>query len=257
MGHSCGVDSEGPPRELIAFPGTGRCFRATATVRFGDTDTRARLRLDALARVVQDVGNDDLADAGFDPMSPWVVRRTSVWAPNGWPTLGEPLVVTTFCSGLGGRWGERRTSLASPTATVEVAAVWIHLDERGRPCPLNRRFLEVYRPSTDGRATSTRLHHPPPPPTTRARGWILRATDLDVFGHVNNSAVWMAVEDELAQWHLAPRFAEVEYHLPIDADDEVVLRSHLEGASLRVWLMCEGRVRASAVVIAAGPAARG
>jgi acyl-ACP thioesterase len=239
--------------ELVEFPGTGRRFVATARVRFGDTDPRARMRLDALARVVQDVGNDDLADAGFDPMSPWVVRRASLWAPDGWPTLGEPLEVSTFCSGLGGRWGERRTSLRSPTATVEVAAVWIFLDGQGRPAPLTGPFLEVYRPSANGRGCSSRLRHPPVPPGAEARAWPLRASDLDIFGHVNNSAVWMAVEDQLARSTLFPSFAEVEYHAPIDADDDLVLRSELDATRLGVWLTCAGRVRASAVVVAHPP----
>lgn len=251
MGHSCGVHVEGSSLELVEFPGTGRRFVATARVRFGDTDPRARIRLDALARVVQDVGNDDLADAGFDPMSPWVVRRTSMWAPGGWPTLGEPLEVSTFCSGLGGRWGERRTSVSSPTATVEVAAVWIFLDGLGRPAPLTGPFLEVYRSSANGRGSSSRLHHPPVPAGAQARTWPLRASDLDIYGHVNNTAVWMAVEDELARFELVPRFAEVEYHVPIDAGDDVVLRSDVDDATrLRLWLTCEGRVRASAVVVA-------
>ncbi len=240
--------------ELAEFMGTGRRFTTTGKVRFGDTDPRSRLRLDALARLVQDAGDDDLADAGLDPLSPWVVRRTSVWAPHGWPRLGERLEVSTFCSGLGSRWGERRTSVRSPSAVVEVAAVWIFLDQRGRPTPLGEPFLGVYAPSAGGRRTSARLNHAGPPADADARRWPLRASDLDIYDHVNNSVVWMAVEDELARHRLVPRLADVEYHAPVDAGEEVELRSRVDGTTLRLWITSGDRVRASALVGAVRPA---
>ena len=238
-----------PPIELVPLPGRGRRYAGARRVYFGDTDPSGRLRLDALARMAQDIGNDDLADAGLDPASPWVTRRTSVWAPGAWPRLGEPLTLTTFCSGLGGRWGERRTSVRSTGGAVELAAVWIHLDGTGRPARLPQSFLDVFGESAGDRRVSTRLHHPPPPATASSRPWPLRATDLDAFGHVNNPAVWMPVEDEVARRRLVPRFAEIEYHVPIAADDEVALDAFGGDGGLRLWLTCDGGVRASALVV--------
>lgn len=238
--------------EFVAFPGRGRSFAATGRVRFGETDPDGRIRLDALARLVQDTGNDDLADAGLDPASPWVTRRTAMWASQGWPSLGEPLEVNTFCSGLGARWGERRTTVRSPLALVEVEAIWIFLGPDGRPGRLPERFLRVYRESADGRRTSTRLRHPAPPPDAEVRPWALRATDLDVYGHVNNTAVWFPVEDELARRQVVPRLAEIEYRVPLTAIDEVELATSLSGDGLWLWLTCGGEVRASAHVVAAG-----
>ncbi|HEV2069983.1 MAG TPA: acyl-ACP thioesterase domain-containing protein [Acidimicrobiales bacterium] len=248
-----GIPSPMPPVEFVDFPGVGRRFTSSARVRFGDTDPHRRLRLDALARLVQDAGNDDLADAGLDPASPWVVRRASVWVPARWPALGEPLTITTFCAGLGARWGERRTTVASPSAVVEVTALWIHLDDDGRPSPLSDAFLDVYGSSTGGRRTSSRLHHPIPVPgpdqATEAatrRPWPLRSSDLDVFGHVNNTALWMPVEDELARRKVVPRFAEIEFRDPVAADDDVVLVTEPYGSGLRVWITAGGDTRASA-----------
>ena len=80
----------------------GRRFRTTRRVRLADADAAGRLRLDALARLLQDVGNDDFADAGLDPGSPWVARRSVVEA-DGWPRLGDRLSLVTWCGGLGGR----------------------------------------------------------------------------------------------------------------------------------------------------------
>lgn len=101
-------------------------------MRLGDADRHGRLRLDALARLLQDVGNDDFADAGLDPGAPWVGRRTVVWSPS-WPRLGERLTVTTFCGGLGSRWAERRSSLRDEGggSRVEVAALWVFLGAEG------------------------------------------------------------------------------------------------------------------------------
>lgn len=255
MGQSCvvGILSQMPPAEFVDFPGVGRLFTSSARVRFGDTDPHARLRLDALARLVQDAGNDDLADAGLDPVSPWVVRRASVWVPKGWPALGEPLTITTFCAGLGTRWGERRTTVSSPSAVVEVAAVWIFLDADGRPSRLTDAFLDVYGPSAVGRRTSSRLHHPAlaaePAQGARAadrRPWPLRSSDLDIFGHVNNTALWMPVEDELARRQVFPRFAEIEFREPVEEDDEVVLVTVADTSGLRLWITAGGDTRASA-----------
>lgn len=257
MGQSgaMGIPGPMPPTEFVGFPGVGRRFTSSARVRFGDTDPRRRLRLDALARLVQDAGNDDLADAGLDPASPWVVRRASVWVPGGWPVLGEPLDVTTFCAGLGTRWGERRTTVSSPSAVIEVAAVWIFLDAEGRPSRLTDAFLNVYGSSAAGRRTSSRLHHPPraaePAEATRTndcRPWPLRSSDLDVFGHVNNTALWMPVEDELARRQVIPRFAELEFRDPVEADDEVVLVTEADASGLRLWITAGGDTRASASV---------
>jgi acyl-ACP thioesterase len=243
-----------PPRELVGFPGCGRRFTSTARVRFADADPNRRLRLDALTRLVQDAGNDDLADAGLDPASPWVVRSTSVWVPEAWPVLGEPLTLTTFCSGLGTRWGERRTTVTSPSAVVEVTAVWIFLDGHGRPARLPDAFLDVYGPSAAGRPTSSRLRHRSLPPEAASvrqrRPWPLRSSDLDVFGHVNNTALWMPIEDELTRRRLVPRFAEVEFREPVAADDEVVLVTEPDAEGLRLWITAGGDTRASAHLLA-------
>lgn len=243
-----------PPTELVDFPGCGRLFTSTAQVRFADAGPDRRLRLDALTRLVQDAGNDDLAAAGLDPASPWVVRRTSVWVAAAWPVLGETLTLTTFCSGLGTRWGERRTTVTSPGAVVEVAAVWIFLDGHGRPARLPDSFLDVYRPSAAGRPTSSRLRHrglaPEAAPARQRRPWPLRSSDLDVFGHVNNTALWMPVEDELARRRLVPHFAEVEFREPVAADDEVELVTLPDAEGLRLWITAGGDTRASAHVLA-------
>jgi acyl-ACP thioesterase len=229
----------------IDGPARGRRFETSRRVRLADADPSGRLRLDALARFLQDIGNDDTADAGHDASTPWVTRRTTVRA-DAWPRIGERLEVTTWCGGIGSHFAERRTTLRSPTATVEVAATWVHVDEAtGRPARLPEWFLDTYGEAADGRRITARLAHGSPPDDAATQPWPVRWADLDVVGHMNNAAYWEAVEEVCHQHALVPTFAEVEYAAGIDAGDDVVL--HTVG-SCALWLVVDGTVRASAVV---------
>ncbi len=89
-------------------------------------------------------------------------------------------------------------------------------------------------------------------PGVHVRPWPLRSTDLDKLGHVNNAATWTAVEDELARRRLrVAGFAEIEYPDSIEPGDEVELRSTYDMVTgvLRTWLVVDGKVRASMVVV--------
>ena len=223
---------------------SGRRYETTRRVRLADADPTGRLRLDSLARFVQDIGNDDTADAGHDASAPWVTRRTTVEVDR-WPRIGERLEITTWCGGIGSHFAERRTTLRSATGTVEVAATWVHVDvASGRPARLPKWFHDTYAEAAGGRRISARLTHGAPDESATAQPWPLRWSDLDVVGHVNNAAYWEAVEEVCHQRELVPTFAEVEYAGGIDPGDAVVLLS----AGERVWLVVDGAVRGSAVV---------
>ena len=228
--------------DLVPRPAHGRVYETTRRVRLGDADRHGRLRLDALARLLQDVGNDDMADAGHDPSSPWIARRTTVEV-RAWPRIGERVSFATWCGGTGSHWAERRTSVAG--GDVEVAALWVHVDPAsGRPARLPDWFLATYGPAAGERRIKARLGHGEPPPGATSRPWPLRSTDLDVLGHVNNAATWQAVEDELDRRGIVPARAELEYRAAIEPGDEVVLAA--SGDAL--WLVVDDDVRASAVV---------
>jgi acyl-ACP thioesterase len=241
----------------LAAAGEGRCFRASRAVRLGDADASGRLRLDALARHLQDVAGDDTADAEFeDGRVTWVVRRAAVAAAR-WPRHRERLTYTTFCSGLGPHWAERRTAArGADGSTLEAAVLWICVDAgTGRLAPLTERFHRTWGSTAGGRTVSARLLHPPAPEdgTARSRPWQVRATDLDVLGHVNNAVHWAAVEDELARAlpERVPVAAECEYRLPVAIDDALTLLSRPDaedGTALRLWLVGRRGVHASALV---------
>lgn len=239
-----------PGPGLVPVPERGRRFTTSRRVRWGDTDPAGRLRLDALARYLQDVANDDTRDAGFDPMAPWVVRRTVVVVHEP-VALGDVVTCTTFSGGFGSRWAERRTSVvAEGGGRIEAAALWIFVDPvSGRPLRLTDAFHDVYGEASAGRKVSSRLQHGPPDPGAVTRPWTVRRTDLDALGHVNNAATWSAIEDELARRGRTARGAELEYPGAIGPTDEVALAaSEDDGGTLRMWLTVAGTVRASAVM---------
>jgi acyl-ACP thioesterase len=236
--------------------GGGRCFAGTRPIRLGDVNPAGRLRLDALARHLQDVATDDTVDAAIaDDGLTWVVRRAAVVVER-WPRYLERVEYTTFCSGVGPRWAERRTSGRGPEgARVEVAAIWACVDVRtGRARSLPEGFHGVWGSTTGGRTVSARLLHPPGPVSVAGRPWQVRATDLDVLGHVNNAVHWAAIEDELARLlpGLIPVEAECEYRVPVELGDTVTLRSLAEGGTLRTWMVSDRGVHASALVRVGG-----
>lgn len=240
--------------DMVPRPDRGRTFTVERRVRWGDTGPSGLLRLDALARYLQDVANDDTRDAGHDPFTPWIVRRTSVVVEAA-PVLGELVQVTTFSGGHGGRWGDRRTSVVGEHgARIETVALWIYVDAvTGRPARLTPQFHDTYDEASGGRTVNARLRHDPAPAVDAigvdVRPWPLRATDLDKLNHVNNAATWAAVDDEVSRRGLTPSFAELEYPDAIEPGAEVELRSSLDPADgvLRMWFLVAGKVRASAV----------
>jgi acyl-ACP thioesterase len=221
----------------------GRVFETTRRVRVADADPSGRLLLDAVARFVQDVGNDDVADAGLDPNIPWVVRRSEV-VVDGWPRLGERLAIATWCGGTGSRWAERRVSFTSAGGRVDVATLVVHLDGNGRPAKLPDWFESTYAEAALGRTLTTRLVLPAPPEGAATRPWPVRSTDLDVMGHVNNAITWAAVEDECVRRDVTPTGVAVEWSGALEGTDEIELRSSGRG----IWLVVDGAVRVAAEV---------
>jgi len=225
--------------DLVPLPDRGRRYVSAREVRLGDADLRGRLRLDALARYLQDVANDDGRDALGEDASSWVVRR-SVIDVERWPRLGEVLTLTTFLGGVGGRWAERRTSVhAAERVCFECASLWVHLDLRtGRPVPLPESFLPIYGEVYGDRKVSGRLSLPSPPDGRSRRPWPVRASDFDVLGHVNNAVYWAAVEDAFAidRARSGLRF-ELEYKSAIEAGMDVELVADGDGGA---WLVAAG-----------------
>lgn len=254
----------------------GRTYTVTRRVQLGDVGPDARLRLEALARFLQDVATDDSTDAGLDQYKGvWVVRRMAVEI-RSLPRYQDQVELTTFCSGNGPSWAERRTSMIAATGPdgrrvlAEAAALWVYIDGvGGSPQRLDSDFFEIYGVAAGARRVSSRLSHPRPPEGAASRPWPLRDSDFDMLHHVNNARYWEAVEDELAARMPGARVAaaEVEFRGAVEREDTVDLVSEVRvgelpagersaepsADQLAVWLTTNGAVRMSALVTARAP----
>jgi acyl-ACP thioesterase len=221
---------------------SGRRFHVQKTVGLSDVDAAGRLRLDVVARFLQDAASEDVIDVGRPPSRHfWVVRRTELEVVE--PFRDDLRVdLETWASGTAPTAASRRYTLRGDNGGhIEAESVWIHLDRDLRPLRLDDGFLEIYGESAAGRRASTRLTLPAPT-VAPVREWPLRVTDVDRLGHVNNAAYWAPVEEAFAGRLGGKLHAVLEYRKPIDLGERVELA--VDGNLL--WLVVGGDVRSAA-----------
>jgi acyl-ACP thioesterase len=232
--------------EFMPPPMAGRVFTAGYPIRRTDVTPDGRLRLDALARYVQDVAEDDVADSGLAEPYDWLVRRCALGI-RGYPRRGQRLRLVTFCSATGPRWAERTTTVtAGGIDLVQARMVWVAVDPvTGESSPVGPDFHRLYGPSAQGRRVSVRLSHSRPGSAT-GRDWPLRASDFDTADHVSNTVHWQAAEDVLAGLDWLPARAEMEYHHPILPGARLRLVCQLSAGRADFWLLNDHARLASA-----------
>lgn len=238
--------------ELMPPPGGGRVFEQTMRPGLADCAPSGRMRLDALARWLQDIAYADVEDAGLADAAVWVVRRTRMCV-RSFPRFAERCRVSTFCSGIGQMWAERRTTVTAldgDSPEVEGVSLWVHLDaDLRRPTPLTDRELRVYGPLGHDRRISARLKHPGPDQISERTTWRFRATDCDLADHVNNAAYWQPLEEEILSGADPGQIdVEIEYRSAAQPGEKLVL-----GSRDRRWITAEdGEVHASMLLLSCG-----
>jgi acyl-ACP thioesterase len=248
------------PVEYLEIPPTGRVFSVQRRAHLGDVDAAGDVRLEALGRFLQDVATDDADDAELsEARGVWVLRSNELEIAQT-PVYHETVELTTFCSGIGPRWAERRTRLVGDRGgRVDAAALWVFVDRRhGRPLALDDDFHERYGESARGRRVRGRLELPPLPADAESRAWPLRASDFDVLDHVNNARSLEAVEDELVASlpGRRPVRARIEYRGTIERGDAVRVASTTASPAddhdeLLTWLTVGADLRVAARVTVA------
>jgi len=236
--------------ELVPIPTTGRTFRSTRRIRLSDRAEDGRLRLDSVARYLQDVAMDDVDETGWGaPDHLWVMRhiRIEVVSP---PVDDDRVELSTWCSGTASVAAGRRMSLVGDRGgRIELDSVWVHLGPDARPARLVG--FDAYAEAADRRVVSTKLELQEPSEGVRRVRWALRLTDVDLLGHVNNAAYWHAVEELLSLQGPDPRQplrARLEHRHAIDFGDEVDLVSDLRENGLAVAFTVGDVARAIASV---------
>ena len=243
---------------LVPPPATGRTYRTSRRIRLSDTTADGRLRLDAIARYLQDAATDDVEETGWGaPEHLWVLRsiRVDVLVPF---LDDRELELLTWGSSFSALAAGRRWSLSGDGGgSIEVDSTWIHLGSDARPARIGEGF-DQYREAAGGRVTSTRLTLPQPEAPSARTPWPLRVTDVDRMGHVNNAAYWFAVEHTLAGREPdlgRPLRALLDYRHPIDLGEPVELLESFADGRVDLGFAVEGRVRAVARVAALSPGA--
>jgi acyl-ACP thioesterase len=233
---------------FVPPPADARVFRHGAVAGLADVAPSGRVRLDAIARWLQDAALADVVDSGLDGGGVWVLRRLRLCVER-FPRFGDTLEVATFCSGTGALVAERRSTVrvgGGGGAAVEALALWVHLDPDGaHPRPLPEGFEAVYGAAAAGRRVRARLRHPATPPDgAPGRPWRFRAADLDLAGHVNNPVYWQVLEEELVGADPAcGADAEIEHRTAGDAGEAVVA-----AADGMRWISAAGDVLATVKV---------
>jgi acyl-ACP thioesterase len=193
-------------------------------VRLSDADASGRLRLDAVARYLQDAAIDDVAETGWGaPEHLWVLRAVRIDVVRPFLADGEVDIVTWGSSFSSLAAGRRWSMNGDAGGAIEVDSTWIHLGPDARPSRIGAGF-DAYAEAAQGRVASTKLALPVPSIDGNRFAWPLRATDVDRMGHVNNASYWKAVEHRLAAGELdlrRPYRAQLDYRHPIDLGEDV------------------------------------
>ena len=235
---------------FVDRPTSARSFAVRRSIRLADMDSRGRLRLDAVARYLQDTAIEDVLETGWGlPDHLWFIRRIEVEVEA--PFLEDRSVeVVTWCSGVAAIAAGRRWSLRGDAGgRIEVESVWIHLGPDARPARIEH--FGAYADAAGGRHVSTKIELPDPPPPAARFAWPLRSTDVDLHGHVNNAVHWQAVEHRLEGLGLdlrRPLSARLDYGDPLSLDDTVELAEWLDGGEYSVAFVAGGRTKAFAAV---------
>ncbi len=248
---------------LVPSPQEGIGFATAWPVRAGDVDPYNRVRLDAVARYLQDAAWEEMQSSFFHRTDPvWVVRRTvvDVVRPILWPDRVE---LRRWCSAMSTRWTNMRVRITSERGgLIETEGFWINLNEStNMPTRISDEGLAYLAASTD----ETRLRWRPwltdaiPPESDTDLPFPVRATDIDQYNHVNNAMYWQAVEHYLIDHPklvAGPHRAVIEYIAPVLARQHISVRSRFESGdhtgdpALRLWFVVGG---ATTTAVRIGP----
>ncbi|KAA0024408.1 acyl-[acyl-carrier-protein] thioesterase [Antrihabitans cavernicola] len=229
------------PPETVQVPGA--IFTTSWPVRSADVDPERNLRLDGVARYLQDIGFDNLDANGASEAHPlWIVRRTviDVVRPIVWPSTVQ---LTRWCSGLSSRWCNMRVRIESDNGgLIDTEAFWININpDSGMPSRIEEEFMApMADTATDHRLKWKRLLTEDAPADIADVPFVLRGSDIDPLQHLTNSIYWQPIEDLVrvkTDLHAAPFRAVLEYMKPIEPGSTINIRSRDESDGLSAWFV--------------------
>jgi acyl-ACP thioesterase len=240
-------------RRLSRPPQAGYVYRTSWPVPTGDIGADLQLRLDGVARYIQEVGAENLLDAGEAEEHPhWLVQRTviDVVEPIEWP---NEVSFSRWCSALSTRWCTMRVDLVGAQGgRIETEGFWIAINEKTlTPQRVSDSLIEKFASTTSEHRLKWRPWLSNPSDVDVLAPFALRRTDIDVFEHVTNTAYWHAMHEVMAAVPdvcRAPYRAVVEYRRPIQYGEEVTLQWVRRDDAVHIAIAVGDEVRAAALL---------
>ena len=207
------------------------------SLRVADIDPGGRLRLDAAARHIQDIGQDHVHELGFDESHPlWVVRRTMIDLIRPLE-FQDTLRLRRWCSGTSTRWCETRVRIdGGKGGLIESEAFWININrDTLMPSRISDDFLQQLQRTTDIHRLRWKAYLKPGAreDANQIREYPVRFTDLDLFDHMNNAVYWSVIEDYLSTTPgllKAPLRVTIEHETPVALGDKLEIIAHTHPA---------------------------
>ncbi|VEG39907.1 acyl-ACP thioesterase [Mycolicibacterium flavescens] len=238
---------------LSPLPDTGYVYRTAWRVATGDIDGDLHLRLDGVARYIQEVGAENLVDAGeADDHPHWLVQRTviDVIEPIEFP---NEISFSRWCSALSTRWCTMRVDLVgSDGGRIETEGFWIAINSKTlTPQRASDSLIARFATTTDELRLKWRPWLTNLEDADEVVPFPLRRTDIDIFEHVTNTAYWHAIHEVMA--HVpdlgrAPYRTVVEYRRPIRYGEDVTIGWARRGDAVDIALTVGEDVRAAALI---------
>ncbi|MET9487225.1 acyl-ACP thioesterase domain-containing protein [Nocardia sp. NPDC006630] len=236
---------------LAPVPSSGHIFDFPGRLGTVDMDEDQGLRIDGIARHIQDAGVDHLVHCGALESHPhWIVRRTviDVIRPIAWPAR---LRTRRWCSGISPRWCTMRVRIDSDNdGLIETEGFWIHMNkETMSPSRVDDRFFELMCTTTSNQRLRWQQWLNDPLPESPGTAFPLRRTDIDHFQHVTNTAYWHAVHEftaDAADLTRSPHRYILEYNKPIRYGDPIDIHTRRTENSQTLWFSSNQEVRAVA-----------
>jgi acyl-ACP thioesterase len=244
---------------LVDLPDSGYVYETGWRLATTDIDEYNRLRLDGVARYIQEVGAEHLGDAKLADVHPhWIVLRTviDVVQPIEFPS---DITFRRWCAALSTRWCDMRVQLrGSDGGRIETQGFWICMNKDTlTPSRLSEDCIARFGSTTDNHRLRWRpwLTEPVGMGRTGQDGTVtsfpLRRTDIDHFEHVNNTIYWHGVHEILGQateLEGAPYRAVLEYRSPIKLGESVTIHSERHHDTVRMHFTVGDDIRAAALV---------
>ncbi|RDI59617.1 acyl-ACP thioesterase [Nocardia pseudobrasiliensis] len=236
---------------LAPVPESGHIFDIQRRLGTADMDEHQYLRIDGIARHLQEAGVDHLVHTdAMDTHPHWIVRRTviDVIRPVEWPAQ---LRVRRWCSGLSSRWVAMRVRIDSSSGgLIETEGFWIHMNKEAMsPSRMSDSFFDLMATTALDQRLRWKQWLTTPLPPVPGIPFPLRRTDIDHFEHVTNTAYWHAVHEYASPTtHLtqSPHRYILEYNKPIHFGDRVHLHPVHAPDSLTLYFTVENDIRAVA-----------